>query len=135
MQVRFLPLRVLMSLRKVVDMSAVLAQNPQLFISPESSSFGGGVRNIVDNRTYFFFYRGIFIISGRPCPRGFIYPPSTATFPLTRLKCFPKPSQSTAVRQKCHNIFSLRCRSGIKNMAKIINLDCMSTFTMPICLK
>ena len=132
MQVRFLPLRVLMSLRKVVDMSAVLAQNPQLFISPESSSFGGGVRNIVDNRTYFFFYRGIFIISGRPCPRGFIYPPPTATFPLTRLKCFPKPPQSTAVHQKCPNIFFLRWRSNMKDMAKIINLDFMSTFTMSI---
>ena len=48
-----------------------------------SSSCGGSVRNIGDNRTYFFFYRGIFIISssGRG-PRGFIYPlPPTPLFP------------------------------------------------------
>ena len=51
------------------------------------------VRNIGDNRTYFFFYRGIFIISSGPRPRGFIYPPPSTTFPLTRLSSvFIKPS-------------------------------------------
>ena len=75
--------RVLMSLRNGVDMSAVLVVTSSTFYLP--SSFGGSVRNIGDNRTYFFFYRGIFIISSGPCPRGFIYPPPSTTFPLTRL--------------------------------------------------
>ena len=76
--------RVLMSLRNGVDMSAVLVVTSSTFYLP--SSFGGSVKNIGDNRTYFFFYRRIFIISSGPRPRGFIYPPSTT------LKCFSQPS-------------------------------------------
>ena len=83
------PRRVLMSLRNGVDMSAVLVVTSSTFYLP--SSFGGSVRNIGDNRTYFFFYRRIFIISssGPRRPRGFIYPP-----PWTSLKCFSQPTSS-----------------------------------------
>ena len=58
--------RVLMSLRNGVDMSAVLVltSSSSTFYLLSSSFFGSAsVRNIGDNRTYFFFYRGIFIIS------------------------------------------------------------------------
>lgn len=77
--------RVLMSLRNGVDMSAVLVVTSSTFYLP--SSFGASVRNIGDNRTYFFFYRRIFIISSEARPRGFIYPP-----PSTTLKCFSQPT-------------------------------------------
>ena len=84
LQLKFQEQRVLMSLRNGVDMSAVLVVTSSTFYLP--SSFGGSVRNIGDNRTYFFFYWRIFIISSGPRPRGFIYPPSTT------LKCFSQPS-------------------------------------------
>ena len=44
-------------------------------------------------------------------------------FPSDKTQVFSQTPQSTAVHQKCPNIYSLQFRSGIKNMAEIINLD------------